>query len=264
MALPVLPGPIMPAYADEGTTSSAETAEPYLDDGEDSEAAKEGTAAAEHSGMTDEERIRHIRNRYMDHLFFDPHPVVIGPDKFFGSLFRSYKEWQTWEIIQHNLFLEEFEHTAPFLEMGEQFLRWYLEKLEVSFLDYEQWVRNPIVELVKAADLRSVRQAGGFQFSHVRDFLLHESYPVIVKPLDSAGSDGVKLCRTFTEAEEHFHYLMEEHDMVNGGTCHEVLCQEFLKGKEYVVDHVSRDGVHKVRFVVVLFAPESLTMHLLR
>merc|ERR1711972_761754 len=30
-----------------------------------------------------------------------------------------------------------------------------------------------------------------------------------------------------------------------------VLCQEFLKGKEYVVDHVSRDGVHKCVMVWV-------------
>ena len=26
----------------------------------------------------------------------------------------------------------------------------------------------------------------------------------------------------------------------------QVLCQEFLRGKEYVIDHVSRDGVHKL------------------
>jgi biotin carboxylase len=32
---------------------------------------------------------------------------------------------------------------------------------------------------------------------------------------------------------------------VNGGANAGVICQEFLKGDEYVVDHVSRDGVHK-------------------
>jgi len=36
------------------------------------------------------------------------------------------------------------------------------------------------------------------------------------------------------------------HEKVNGGMCEEVLCQEFLIGREYVVDMVSRDGVHKV------------------
>lgn len=39
--------------------------------------------------------------------------------------------------------------------------------------------------------------------------------------------------------------------MVNGGECPAVLCQEFLRGKEYVVDHVSRDGIHKTVMVWV-------------
>ena len=30
-----------------------------------------------------------------------------------------------------------------------------------------------------------------------------------------------------------------------------VLCQEFLKGKEYVIDQVSREGVHKTMMVWV-------------
>ena len=38
---------------------------------------------------------------------------------------------------------------------------------------------------------------------------------------------------------------------VYGGDQSAVLCQEFLKGKEYVVDHVSRDGVHKTAMIYV-------------
>ena len=100
-------------------------------------------------------------------------------------------------------------------------------------------------ELIKAAGLRSIHQAAGKKFSDVKEFLKSESYPVVVKPLDSAGSDGVKLCHSFEEAKEHFENLTGDYVLVNGGSCDEVLCQEFLKGKEYVVDHVSRDGVHK-------------------
>jgi biotin carboxylase len=103
-------------------------------------------------------------------------------------------------------------------------------------------------ELVKKAGLRSVRQASGSTFEQVETFLRTEQYPVILKPVDSAGSDGVKLCRSFEEAKEHFQHLMEV-EMVNGGYCEEVLCQEYLKGREYVVDHVSLDGVHKTCMV---------------
>lgn len=80
----------------------------------------------------------------------------------------------------------------------------------------------------------------------MEDFLRKEKYPVVVKPVESAGSDGVKLCNTFDEAKEHFDLLIHSQQRVGGSGCHAaVLCQEFLRGKEYVVDHVSRDGVHK-------------------
>lgn len=46
--------------------------------------------------------------------------------------------------------------------------------------------------------------------------------------------------------------------MVNGGQCPAVLCQEFLRGKEYVVDHVSRDGEHKA---VMIWVYDKRPMH---
>lgn len=105
-------------------------------------------------------------------------------------------------------------------------------------------------ELIKKIGLRSVRQAGSDEFADVEQFLKTEPYPVVLKPVESAGSDGVKLCYTFEEAKDHFETLMKG-QMVNGGDCPAVLCQEFLKGKEYVIDHVSRDGVHKTMMVWV-------------
>lgn len=103
-------------------------------------------------------------------------------------------------------------------------------------------------ELIKAVGMRSVRQAGGTKWEEVVDFLKVEPFPVVLKPTESAGSDGVKLCYTMEEAKEHFELLMKS-QMVNGGSCPAVLCQEFLRGTEYVVDHVSLDGVHKVSLI---------------
>ena len=101
-------------------------------------------------------------------------------------------------------------------------------------------------ELIKAAGLRSVRQAGSGNFADVEEFLRTEQYPVVVKPVESAGSDGVKLCHSFEEAKEHFHLLMNSQQRVGGSGAHAaVLCQEFLRGKEYAVDHVSLNGIHK-------------------
>ena len=105
-------------------------------------------------------------------------------------------------------------------------------------------------ELIRKAGLRSVRQASGTKFDHVEAFLKREPFPVVLKPNESAGSDGVKLCFTMEEARDHFNVLMKS-QLVNGGECPAVLCQEFLKGREYVIDHVSRDGVHKTMMVWV-------------
>ena len=70
-------------------------------------------------------------------------------------------------------------------------------------------------------------------------------YKVIVKPNQSAGSDDVFLCNSEEEVKAGFDKI---NGAINGlGVVNEgVLLQEFLEGKEYVVDSVSRDGVHKV------------------
>merc|ERR1719284_2278253 len=105
-------------------------------------------------------------------------------------------------------------------------------------------------KLVKAAGLRSTREASGTELAHVRDFLENESMPCIVKPTESCGSDGVKKCSTIEEAESHFELLMRSQKKAGAQDC-AVICQEFLAGKEYVVDHVSRDGKHKCVMVWV-------------
>lgn len=105
-------------------------------------------------------------------------------------------------------------------------------------------------EAVKAAGLRSVRSACGTSWSEVSDFAAQEALPLIVKPVESAGSDGVKKCNTVAEAKEHFELLMNSHRKC-GAQGAAVLVQEFLKGTEYIVDIVSRNGVHKTTMVWV-------------
>jgi len=112
--------------------------------------------------------------------------------------------------------------------------------------------RNKSVQqrAVKASGLRAVREALGRKWAEVEEFVSREPMPVVVKPVESAGSDGVKLCKSKDEAKAHFELLMESQRKC-GAQGAAVLCQEFLKGKEYVVDCVSRDGVHKVLMIWV-------------
>jgi len=110
--------------------------------------------------------------------------------------------------------------------------------------------RNKSVQqkAIKAAGLRAVREALGTQWREVEAFVKSETFPIVVKPVESAGSDGVKLCQNEVEAKDHFELLMSSQRKV-GSQGAAVLCQEFLRGREYVVDHVSRDGVHKTVMV---------------
>merc|ERR1719159_1539798 len=105
-------------------------------------------------------------------------------------------------------------------------------------------------KLVKAAGLRSTREASGTVLADVQDFLKAEPMPCIVKPTESCGSDGAKKCRSIEEAEAHFELLMRSQKKAGAQDC-AVICQEFLAGQEYVVDHVSRDGKHKCVMVWV-------------
>merc|ERR1712039_57841 len=81
-----------------------------------------------------------------------------------------------------------------------------------------------------------------------------EQFPIIVKPVESAGSDGVKLCHSAEEARAHFDLLMSSQRKC-GAQGAAVLLQEFLRGKEYIVDHVSRGGEHKTTLVWVYDEP---------
>ncbi|CAK9091852.1 Dapdiamide A synthase (ATP-dependent N-fumaramoyl-DAP-amino acid ligase) [Durusdinium trenchii] len=105
-------------------------------------------------------------------------------------------------------------------------------------------------DAVKAHGLRSVRSVCGKAWEEVQAFTETEPFPIIVKPVESAGSDGVKLCQTPMEAEAHFHLLLTSQRKA-GAQGAAVLLQEYLQGTEYIVDHVSRNGVHKTAMVYV-------------
>jgi biotin carboxylase len=103
---------------------------------------------------------------------------------------------------------------------------------------------------IKSAGMRAVRETVGTEWSSAEAFVNSETFPVVVKPVESAGSEGVKLCKSKDQAEEHFRLFMNSQRKV-GSSGAAVLVQEYLRGKEYVCDHVSRDGVHKTVMVWV-------------
>jgi len=116
---------------------------------------------------------------------------------------------------------------------------------ETSFLRRDKFQMG---EAVRRSRVRAVKQARVQNKDQVENFLRQlkpEPFRVVIKPISSAGSDNVYLCRSKEE-------LMMRFDQIIGGTNqlnlpnHAVVVQEYLEGREYVVDTVSLDGKHKL------------------
>ena len=103
-------------------------------------------------------------------------------------------------------------------------------------------------EKVRSAGVRAVMQVAATTWAEIEAFLHSwdpKPYNVIVKPMESAGSDDVTLCRSESEVKAAFGNIMGKVNSlgcINAG----VLVQEYLQGTEYVVDSCSLDGTHKV------------------
>ena len=98
---------------------------------------------------------------------------------------------------------------------------------------------------VSASGLRTIPQ----RFSNDVEELLAwankgSRWPVIAKPRRSTGSDSVLLCGSDVELRAAFARITGSASVL-GEPNASVLVQEFIRGTEYIVDIVSRDGLHR-------------------
>ncbi len=70
-------------------------------------------------------------------------------------------------------------------------------------------------------------------------------WPVIVKPLDSAGTDGVSLCEDADAIRRAFAEVLGRPNALQGAN-EQLLVQELLRGVQLFTDSISWDGVHHV------------------
>ncbi|WP_158240642.1 GNAT family N-acetyltransferase [Telmatospirillum siberiense] len=70
-------------------------------------------------------------------------------------------------------------------------------------------------------------------------------WPIVLKPRCSKGADGVRLCASREAVVRAFRDIHGRVDRL-GFHNDTVLAQEYLRGREYVVDTVSRDGRHRL------------------
>jgi hypothetical protein len=109
-------------------------------------------------------------------------------------------------------------------------------------------------EAVRKAGLRTVKEKVFTTWHEAKEYLeslnppLSHANPVIFKILQGSSSEGVTKVYSLKQAEEIFSREVGSTSMF-GKKIGKILIQEFLKGKEYVIDSASRDGVHKVVMV---------------
>lgn len=66
----------------------------------------------------------------------------------------------------------------------------------------------------------------------------HARWPVVLKPIQSAGTDGVFICHNLAQALQAFDAILAKKDFF-GSPNRGVLCQEFLVGEEFVVNGIA-------------------------
>ncbi|MDB5096295.1 MAG: phosphoribosylglycinamide synthetase [Cyanobacteria bacterium RYN_339] len=102
--------------------------------------------------------------------------------------------------------------------------------------------KHVMIETARAAGLKVARQFKGASAAAIVDWVAREGLAkVVVKPLKSAGTDSVAVCRTAAEIEAACERIVGKVNQL-GLMNDEVLCQEFLEGTEYALDAVSLNG----------------------
>jgi ATP-grasp domain len=105
--------------------------------------------------------------------------------------------------------------------------------------------KNAMSEALRDAGLRTAEALKTAEASTAVAWQRERGAPVVVKPLDSAGTDGVSICRDGAAVEAAFAAILGRPNALHGAN-EELLVQELLEGTQLFVNSVSWDGVHHV------------------
>ena len=133
------------------------------------------------------------------------------------------------------------------VELGEKLSSGLRIKCNDSEHDLCRKNKYHVVETIRAAGLGAMRQIQATTWGEIATVLdewVPEPFKVIAKPLYSAGSEDVRLCRNVEELQNAFGDIIGRVNRI-GVVNETVLVQEFLSGEEFCIDMVSCNGEHK-------------------
>ncbi|TDB99462.1 ATP-grasp domain-containing protein [Micromonospora fluostatini] len=105
--------------------------------------------------------------------------------------------------------------------------------------------KHRMLETVRAAGVPTAEQILVTDLDTLLDWHTKVDGPVVLKPVSSAGNDGIHFCDDAAQVRSAFQALIGT-DSALGARNRAVLAQEYLVGSEYLVNTVSLDGRHHV------------------
>lgn len=104
---------------------------------------------------------------------------------------------------------------------------------------------------LKAKDVRSIESIRTADFAEIEAWMAEKevSFPIVIKPNASGGTDNVTVCRTAEQAKAALKSVLGSIDVENKKN-DTALVQEYIAGEEFMVNTVSRDGVHYITDIV--------------
>lgn len=93
-------------------------------------------------------------------------------------------------------------------------------------------------ETIRAAGIRAVEQTVVNKLEPLLEWVNSNGYPVVLKPEESAGTDGVYICKSEEEVVNAFKNIMSKKS-VHGFENQHVVAQDMLIGDEFMVNTVS-------------------------
>ena len=107
-------------------------------------------------------------------------------------------------------------------------------------------LKNRMQERIAEHGLRSIKGKAVSSVEEAIEYYENEGFnEVVVKPLWSAASVGVKICLNKEEMISAVDELLNRHGCF-GDKINEVVVQERIKGDEYIVNTMSHKGVHRI------------------
>lgn len=177
------------------------------------------------------------RNNFMsDNSFFDPYePIYMTNKRDINELVEELKQYDIEAIIAGS------DVGAELTDKLNTIMGLRGNSSETTYrrhdkLAQQESLKEAGIRYIKSAEISSLEEALAF-------YKKLGKQSVVVKPISGGGSEGVHICNNEDELVRHVNAELNKIN-VYGTKNVTLLIQECIKGREYVVNTVSRDGKH--------------------